>query len=150
MTADKDYSFEDAIKDAQQQGGEGALREKLLERLKENLAKAKIPTTVPETPEAMRTAVIEAIRAVYDPEISVNLYDLGLIYSLEISEESYVTIEMTLTAPTCPIAGELPITVEEAVKQVPGVTGATANLVWEPAWDKSRMSEAARLELGLI
>ena len=94
--------------------------------------------------------VVRALRMVYDPEIPVNIYDLGLIYDLKIDDDHKVFIEMTLTAPNCPMADELVENVNEAVKDVPGVTDVALKLVFEPEWDKSRMSEEAMLELGLL
>jgi FeS assembly SUF system protein len=94
--------------------------------------------------------VIEAIRTVYDPELPVNVYDLGLIYDLEIDAEQKVSIRMTLTAPACPVAGTLPGEVQRAVGAVPGVRDARVELVWDPPWAVERMSEAARLELGML
>ncbi len=92
--------------------------------------------------------VIEAIRQVYDPEIPVSIYELGLIYSIEIADDKSVKIRMTLTAPGCPVAGSLPGEVERKVEAVPEVKEAEVELVWEPPWDKSMMSEAAQLQLG--
>jgi FeS assembly SUF system protein len=94
--------------------------------------------------------VIDAVRKVYDPEIPVNIYELGLIYRIDIKPDNSVVVEMTLTAPGCPVAGTLPNEVAERIKAVEGVTDAEVVLVWEPAWDKSRMSEAALLELGML
>jgi FeS assembly SUF system protein len=92
--------------------------------------------------------IIAAISKVYDPEIPVNVYDLGLIYGIDIAEDNSVTIRMTLTAPGCPVAGSLPKEVEKQVESVDEVKEAEVVLVWEPAWDKSRMSETAMLQLG--
>lgn len=94
--------------------------------------------------------VIRALRQVYDPEIPVNIYDLGLIYDLQIDEGHNVFIKMTLTAPNCPMADQLIQDVNDAVRDVPGVVDARIELVFEPVWDKSRMSEEALLELGLL
>ncbi len=94
--------------------------------------------------------IIEALRGVYDPEIPVNIYDLGLIYKLDVDRSGMVNVEMTLTAPGCPVAQTFPGTVECAVKDVPGVTDAHVELVWDPPWSKDRMSEAAMLQLGLL
>ena len=94
--------------------------------------------------------LITAIRTVYDPEIPVNIYDLGLIYGMRIGSGGAVEIEMTLTAPACPVAGTLPRTVEDAVRQVPGVTSAKVELVWDPPWTPDRLSDEARLELGMM
>ena len=93
--------------------------------------------------------VILALKQVYDPEIPVNIYDLGLIYELNIDKSRHVSILMTFTAPNCPMADEVMHEVEESVKQVPGVTGCTLNLTFEPVWDRSMLSEEARVELGL-
>jgi FeS assembly SUF system protein len=93
--------------------------------------------------------VIEALKTVYDPEIPVNIYELGLVYTLDIDGEGHVKVDITLTAPGCPVAGTLPPEVEAKIRQVPGVTSAQVNLVWEPAWDRSRMSELARFMLGM-
>lgn len=94
--------------------------------------------------------VIEALRGVYDPEIPVNIYDLGLVYKLDVDRSGVVDLEMTLTAPGCPFAQTFPGTVECAVKCVPGITDVHVNLVWDPPWSKDRMSEAAMLQLGLL
>jgi FeS assembly SUF system protein len=101
-------------------------------------------------PGALEQRVIQALRTVYDPEIPVNIYDLGLIYELDVDASGLVTIRMTLTAPGCPVAQTFPGTVEQAVKSVPGVTDARVELVWDPPWSREKMSEAARLELGMI
>ena len=98
----------------------------------------------------LRDQVIDALRTVYDPEIPVNIYELGLIYDIAIDENGAVAIEMTLTAPGCPVAGSMPGTVQEAVAAVPGVSKVDVELVWDPPWDQSRMSEAAQLELGMF
>ena len=93
--------------------------------------------------------IIRALRQVYDPEIPVNVYDLGLIYEIKVDEEHEVYVEMTLTAPNCPMADYVVQQVKDAVEDVPGVVSAKIDLVWEPIWDKSRMSEEALVELGL-
>ncbi len=95
-------------------------------------------------------AVVEACRTVYDPEIPVNIYDLGLIYTIDISDEGVVNIKMTLTAPGCPVAGDMPGWVSDAVLAVPGVSGIDVQLVWEPQWGMEMMSDEARLELGFM
>jgi FeS assembly SUF system protein len=94
--------------------------------------------------------VIEALRACFDPEIPVNIYELGLIYSVGIGESGLVEVKMTLTSPHCPAAQSLPPEVEGRVKAVPGVTGAKVEVVWDPPWNPSMMSEAAKLELGMF
>jgi len=98
----------------------------------------------------IREAVETVLRTVYDPEIPVNIYELGLIYELDVTDQGVVDIKMTLTAPNCPAAGMMPAEVEAKVSAVDGVSSANVELVWDPPWDKSRMSEAARLELGLV
>ena len=102
----------------------------------------------PSEPSSLREKVIQALRACFDPEIPVNIYDLGLIYDLSIDPNGKAEIRMTLTAPNCPVAGVLPQQVEQAVRQVPGITDVQLDLVWTPPWDRSMMSDAARLELG--
>jgi FeS assembly SUF system protein len=101
-------------------------------------------------PLMIEAEVLEAMRGVYDPEIPVNIYDLGLIYDVHVDEFGVVDIEMTLTSPACPVAGILPGQVEQAVRNVPGVADVTVELVWEPAWSMDRMSEEAKLELGFF
>lgn len=97
----------------------------------------------------LENQIVEAISTCYDPEIPVNIYELGLIYGVEINEEREVVVLMTLTSPACPVAGTLPPEVEQKVRTVPGVKSAEVRIVWEPPWDPGRMSEAARLELGM-
>jgi FeS assembly SUF system protein len=102
-------------------------------------------------PGGLEGRVIAALRTVYDPEIPVNIYDLGLVYDLDVDAgKGSVHIRMTLTAPGCPVAQSFPATVERAVKAVKGVQDARVELVWEPPWSRERMSEAARLELGMM
>jgi FeS assembly SUF system protein len=100
--------------------------------------------------EAVRGAVIDAIRTVYDPEIPVNIYELGLIYDLDVNAAADVAVKMTLTAPGCPVAGTMPGMVKEAIQAVPNLGNVDVELVWDPPWDRSRMSEIAQLELGMI
>jgi len=99
---------------------------------------------------ALQERVLEALKTVRDPEIPVNLVDLGLIYELIVNKDGVVYVEMTLTTPACPVAGALPGQVRDAISAVPGVQEARVKLVWTPPWDKDRMSEEAKLELGLI
>ncbi len=94
--------------------------------------------------------IVRALRQVHDPEIPVNIYDLGLIYNIDINDAQKVTVTMTLTAPNCPMADQLLDDVHAAVKDVPGVTDVEIRLTFDPPWDKSRMSEEAMLELGLL
>lgn len=104
----------------------------------------------PQGAEHLHERVVEALRSVYDPEIPVNIYDLGLIYRLDIDADGQVRIDMTLTAPGCPVAQTFPCTVECAVKAVEGVKDAKVELVWDPPWSRDRMSEAALLQLGML
>ncbi len=97
----------------------------------------------------LKDQVIAALRKVYDPEMPVNIYELGLIYGIDVDEAGAVAVRMTLTAPNCPVAGTLPGEVERAVRSVPGVTNAKIELTFDPPWSKDRMSEAAKLALGL-
>ena len=99
--------------------------------------------------EAIKQGVVDMLRTVYDPEIPVDIYELGLIYDVNVEESGNVAIRMTLTSPMCPVAESLPPEVEEKVRGVPGVTEVKIDLVWEPPWSPSLMSEAARLELGM-
>jgi FeS assembly SUF system protein len=94
--------------------------------------------------------IVEALRSVFDPEIPVNIYDMGLIYNLDIGDAGGVKVTMTLTSPACPVAGILPGEVEAKVASVEGVSSAEVDLVWEPSWNPSMMSEAAQLELGMF
>jgi len=100
--------------------------------------------------EALKAQVIDVLRTVYDPEIPVNIYDLGLIYRCDVDENGVVEVEMTLTAPGCPVAQSFPGTVESAIRKVPGVTAARVELVWDPPWCQDRMTDEAKLELGLF
>ena len=98
----------------------------------------------------LQAAVVEVLKSVYDPEIPVDIYELGLIYDVEISEDGDATITMTLTTPHCPVAESLPNEVELRALSVPGIRDAAVNLVWDPPWDPSKMSDEARLELGML
>ena len=97
----------------------------------------------------IKNQVIEEIKKIYDPEIPVNIYELGLIYKIEVDEKNKVNIDMTLTSPNCPVAESLPKEVKDNIMKVEGVSDVNLNLVWEPPWDKDKMSEAAKLELNL-
>jgi FeS assembly SUF system protein len=94
--------------------------------------------------------ILDALRTCFDPEIPVNIYELGLIYDVHVDSTGMVTIKMTLTSPHCPAAQSLPAEIEGKVKVVPGVTDVKIDIVWEPPWDPSKMSEAARLQLGMM
>ena len=127
-----------------------------------------LPVIPPETPEPAESGtdtaslvrdetktaelspkIVEALRTVYDPEIPVNIWELGLIYDVLVDGNGVAGVRMTLTAPGCPVAQTLPVEVAEKVKAVPGVSDAKVDVVWDPPWDKDRMSEAAKLQLGL-
>jgi len=97
----------------------------------------------------IKNKVIEQIKKIYDPEIPVNIYELGLIYKVEVDDKNKVNVDMTLTSPNCPVAESLPKDVKNIIMTVDGVSGVNLNLVWEPPWDKDKMSEAAKLELNL-
>jgi len=97
----------------------------------------------------IKNKVIEEIKKIYDPEIPVNIYELGLIYKIEIDEKNKVNVDMTLTSPNCPVAESLPKEVKDNIMKIEDVSDVNLNLVWEPPWDKDKMSEAAKLELNL-
>ncbi len=101
-------------------------------------------------PEELREPIIAALRGVHDPEIPINIYDLGLIYRIDISDQGDVHVDMTLTAPACPVAGMMPIMVKDAVARVEGVGLVDVDLVWDPPWSQANMSDEARLQLGLM
>ena len=103
----------------------------------------------PANPDEIRERVIEVLHTVYDPEIPVDIYELGLVYAIEVDPAGVVRVRMTLTSPACPVAGTLPGEVEQRLKTIEGVTDAIIELVWDPPWDLSKLSEAARLTLGM-
>ena len=150
MTVKDDYSFEDAIKDAiaqREAEGKSAFQPNPTQMAE---LEALSHQPVPPTKEKMHDAIVAAIRTVFDPELPVNLYDLGLIYDILVNDGNDIHIKMTLTAPGCPVAGEMPRMVERAVRYVHGVKSVKAELVWDPPWHKGMMSEAAQLELGFM
>lgn len=102
-----------------------------------------------EATPSLKEKIVEMLRSVYDPEVPVNIYEMGLIYDVAIDEERRVAITMTLTSPACPVAETLPVEVEMKVNGIPEVAETRVDIVWEPPWDPSKMSEAARLELGM-
>ena len=102
------------------------------------------------TREEIEKDVVEALKTVYDPEIPVNIYELGLIYNVDVRDDRSVEVRLTLTSPMCPVAGSLPPEVEAKVAQVAGVTASIVDLVWDPPWNPGMMSEAAKLELGMM
>jgi FeS assembly SUF system protein len=109
---------------------------------------ADVPTGEPGG--ATHDAIVDALKEIYDPEIPVNIYDLGLIYNVEVTSEGHAVVTMTLTTPHCPVAESMPGEVELRVGAVPGVGHAEVNLVWDPPWDPQKMSDEARLELGML
>jgi FeS assembly SUF system protein len=109
------------------------------------------PSKIPqEELDRITDDLIQELKKVYDPEIPVDIYELGLIYKVDINDDRHVDIEMTLTAPACPVAGEMPGWVEDAARKVEGVKSAKASLVFDPPWDPSRMSDEARLQLNML
>lgn len=100
--------------------------------------------------DAISDDIVDALRSVYDPEIPVNIFELGLIYKIDVKDHGLVEIVMTLTAPGCPVAGEMPGWVQKAVSEVDGVSEVKVDLVFDPPWDQSKMSDEAKLELGLL
>ncbi len=104
----------------------------------------------PHEKTLLEESIIDAMKLVYDPEIPVNIYDLGLIYAVDVQDSRHIDVKMTLTAPGCPVAQTFPKTVEDAVCSVDGVASATVELVWDPPWTQDRMSEAARYQLNMF
>ncbi|WP_415071958.1 SUF system Fe-S cluster assembly protein [Hyphomicrobium sp.] len=113
-------------------------------------ADASASSLPPEEIERLTNDIVAALKTVYDPEIPADIYELGLIYKVEVDDDRNVDINMTLTAPGCPVAGEMPVWVENAVNAVPGVAGTKVNIVFDPPWDQSRMSDEARLAVGMF
>jgi FeS assembly SUF system protein len=118
----------------------------------ETAAPAEAPATAlsQEELDQLTDLLIEKLKSVYDPEIPVDIYELGLIYKVDVSDEKDVVVDMTLTAPGCPVAGEMPDWVRDAIMQIPGIRSATVNLVFDPPWDASRMSDEAKLQLNMF
>jgi FeS assembly SUF system protein len=104
---------------------------------------------IPEEPQSLEEQIIDALRTIYDPEIPVNIYELGLIYGIDLQPDGAITIRMTLTSPGCPVAGSLPIEVESKVQDIPGVASVEVEIVWDPPWNSGMISEAGKLQLGL-
>ncbi|MBL4740613.1 MAG: DUF59 domain-containing protein [Sneathiella sp.] len=120
-------------------------------------AQEKIERPIPSGPfqegganSPLEGAVVDALRTVFDPEIPISIYDLGLIYVIEIDEKGHTYIGMTLTAPGCPVAGEIPVWIQDAVLPVDGINNVEVEILWEPPWTQDNMSEAAKLDLGLF
>ena len=114
------------------------------------LAQAPRPEPVGEPGGALYEGVVEALKEIFDPEIPVNIYDLGLIYGVEVTDDGHAVVNMTLTTPHCPVAESMPAEVELRVSAVPGVATAEVNLVWDPPWDPQKMTDDAKLELGML
>ena len=115
-----------------------------------DMPEAEPPSITAPRDHALWPAVVKALRSVYDPEIPVNIYELGLIYDVAIDDDAQVKIIMSLTAPGCPVAGEMPGQVADAVKQAEGVRNAEVELVWDPTWNPSLMAETAKLQLNMF
>ncbi len=113
-----------------------------------NVAEIEASSIPAEELERLTGDIVSALKSVYDPEIPADIYEIGLIYKVDIDDNRHVNIDMTLTAPGCPVAGEMPIWVENAVASVPGVSGATANMVFDPPWTPDRMSDEAKVAIG--
>ena len=112
------------------------------------MSESQAPNPEASGPPDLKSQVIAAIKTCYDPEIPVDIYELGLIYDVAVNEDRHVTIRMTLTSPMCPVAESLPPEVQTKIARIPGVAHADVDLTWEPPWEPSMMSEAARLDLG--
>jgi FeS assembly SUF system protein len=121
-----------------------------LDRATEFLSADSADTMRPAALDALGERVVEALRTVYDPEIPVNIFELGLVYKVDIDDDRRVHIEMTLTSPACPVAGTLPDEVKDKIEAVEEVQGATVDVVWDPPWHPGMMTEEAQLELGMI
>lgn len=107
------------------------------------------PSQISEAEERLSTDIVKALKTVYDPEIPADIYELGLIYRVDVADGGVIEIDMTLTAPGCPVAGEMPVWVKNAVSAVPGVSDVKVNMVFDPPWDQSRMSDEARMALDM-
>lgn len=114
------------------------------------MSEERIVSDEARTKEDIENDVVAALKTVFDPEIPVNIYELGLIYNVDVRDDRSVEVRLTLTSPMCPVAGSLPPEVEAKVAEVDGVTASTVDLVWDPPWEPSMMSEAAKLELGMM
>ena len=121
--------------------------------MQDNINEAKVSPDAPRPSEAaelnLKDKVIEVMRTIYDPEIPVNVYELGLVYNIDADPNGTVVIRMTLTSPMCPVAGSLPPEVEQKVRAIPGAASVKVDLVWDPPWNPSMMSEAAKLQLNM-
>jgi len=115
-----------------------------------NLPNNKMDTINLDNNSTLKETIIEVLKTIYDPEVPVNIYEMGLIYEIEVFPVNNVYVKMTLTSPACPVAETLPPEVEAKVKSIPEVNDVTLDLVWDPPWDQTKMSEAAKLELGFM
>ena len=143
------------LKDKRQKPGGGSPGGRDAPQLPRKRSAAAQPQVEARAPEArsaaeIEQAVIEVLRTVFDPEIPVNIYELGLVYEIDVDAPGRVLVQMTLTSPGCPVAGSLIPEIEQKVLAVAGVTDVVVELVWEPPWDPSRMTDAARLQLGMF
>ncbi len=118
--------------------------------MRDDMPESEPPSTAAPRDHALWPGIAKALRSVYDPEIPVNIYELGLIYTVDIDEKAEVKIKMSLTAPGCPVAGEMPEQVRQAVASVEGVSDAGVELVWDPTWNPSLMAETAKLQLNMF
>jgi FeS assembly SUF system protein len=134
------------VEDAPEDSGSGRSRD----YLSGFLAKKPAEVSTGEPGGDIYEGVIEALKEIYDPEIPVNIYELGLIYGVEVADNAHVVVTMTLTTPNCPVAESMPGEVEMRVGAVPGVGSAEVNLIWDPPWDPQKMSDEAKLELGML
>ena len=158
--ATRDSGLETMAESASNAGGKGALAETAGKTPETTLSHpqqpaADTPVVAEPSQPAVDVAVLEsqvkdALRTVYDPEIPINVYELGLIYEIQVEPTGQVHIQMTLTAPSCPEAQFIPGRVEQVIREIPGVSGAKVDLVWEPPWTPVKMTEAARLQLGIF
>mgnify|MGYP003553194053 FL=1 len=128
---------------------EKKIKDQEAEQIIEQVTEQPKEITDPADKAELNNAVVEALKSVYDPEIPVNIYELGLIYSVNIDDAGKVEIEMTLTSPACPVAGTLPPEVEGKVRSIPGVSECVVKVVWDPPWGMNMMSEEAKLQLNL-
>ncbi len=108
------------------------------------------PSETGDTAQSLEELVIDALRTIFDPEIPVNIYELGLVYGVDVNLEGNVGIRMTLTSPGCPVAGSLPIEVESKLREIPGIRSAKVEIVWDPPWNPDMISEAGKLQLGIF
>ena len=138
------------VEDAEAPTAEAAVPARRADYLDGFLAATPPAQAAGEPGGALYDSVIDALKDIYDPEIPVNIYDLGLVYGVDITDDAHALVTMTLTTPNCPVAESMPGEVEMRVGAVPGVGSAEVNLVWDPPWDPAKMSDEAKLELGML